>query len=63
MKIWECKIGEALDAELPPGADAPLREAVRLAYIQLVGRPPDYLFTGWGSTLTDTERSVVEMQK
>lgn len=30
-KIWDCKIGECDDADLPPGSDLPMREAVAKA--------------------------------
>ena len=59
MKIWSCKIGEIY--ELPSGgADAPMREAVRRAYIEITGKEPDFCFSGWGAELTVNEREVVE---
>lgn len=56
MKIWSCKIGEIED--VPYGADSPMRQAVQKAYFDLVGKEPDFIFSGWGATLTDSERAV-----
>jgi len=55
--IWECKIGRAED--LPRGADAPLRQAVEAAYLELTGRRADFCFSGWGAVLTDAEQEAV----
>ena len=60
MAIWDCKIGEIDAADLPPGADAPMREAVKRAYRELTGREPRFLFSGWGAELDDVERALVE---
>lgn len=57
--VWGCKIGEADRTKLPDGADAPLREAVEAAYVEIVGSPPAFLFSGWGYGLTGTEEEVV----
>lgn len=57
--VWECKIGFADDAALPPGADLPLRRAVRDAYVALTDTEPTFLFSGWGAQLTFTEREIV----
>jgi hypothetical protein len=57
QKIWDCKIGFAV--ELPDGADAPLRRAIRDAYMELTGKEPDFIFSGWGAELTDAEAAVV----
>lgn len=59
-KIWSCKIGEVEDESLPPGADLPMREAIRRAYVEITGHAPDFIFSGWGAELTDSERAVVE---
>lgn len=59
-KVWECKIGEPGDEELPPGADGPMRSAVEQAYQELVGRPADFAFSGWGGRLTEVQRAVHE---
>lgn len=57
-KIWECKIGECDPHDLPRGADAPMREAIRKAYIKIVGKEPAFIFSGWGGDLTDIERDI-----
>ena len=59
-KIWTCKIGEVEDDVLPPAADAPMREAVARAYRKITGRADDFIFSGWGGSLTEPERAVVE---
>lgn len=56
--IWGCKIGEA--DELPDGSDAPMREAVIRAYKLMTGKEPEFTFSGWGASLDETERAVVE---
>lgn len=58
-KIWDCKIGFANEAELPDGADAPMREAVRRAYLELTGWEPEFIFSGWGGQLTASEQRSV----
>ena len=57
MRTWECKIGEI--ENLPDGADAPMRQAIREAYIKLTGKEPDFIFSGWAGALTPSERSLV----
>lgn len=61
-KVWTCKIGFVEDADLPDGADAPLRAAVREAYVRLTGQFPNFIFSGWGGKLTDAEISVLDRQ-
>jgi len=58
MKIWTCKIGE-IDFD-QHGADAPMRRAVREAYIKVTGEDPAFIFSGWGGELTDAERADVD---
>lgn len=43
---------------LPDGADGPMRNAVRNAYLQMAKVPPDYFFSGWGGRLTAAETGV-----
>lgn len=62
-KIWDCKIGEALEGDLEVGADFPMRQAIKAAYIKLVGREPDFLFSGWAGELTDSERWALNPDK
>lgn len=57
-RIWFCKIGEA--ALIPAGADAPMRQAVAMAYKELTGEDAKFCFSGWGGELTEPERAVVE---
>lgn len=58
--VWECKIGYS--GPLPVGADAPMREAVRRAFVELTGLEPSFLFSGWGGSLTKSEKSVIAHQ-
>ena len=58
--IWTCKIGEMNRRELPDGADNPMRRAVAQAYRELTGEDPAFIFSGWGGTLTEIERNIVE---
>ena len=59
MKVWECKIGGCDDSCLPPGSDSPMREAIKIAYKELTGKDCDFIFSGWGSELTEYERAIV----
>lgn len=62
-KIWTCKIGELPREEWETqegGQDAPMRQAVRRAYIEVTGKEPDYIFSGWAGALTEGERACVE---
>lgn len=56
--IWYCKIGEGRPQV--NGADFPMRMAVREAYADITGQAPDFIFSGWGASLTESERAVVE---
>lgn len=58
--IWECKIGQADWDKLPMGADAPMRNAVYRAYYELTGHHPEYCFSGWDGSLTDSEKASVD---
>ena len=58
MRIWSCKIGQA--ANLPRGADLPMRDAVRDEYVKITGVEPAFLFSGWDASLTEWERTSVE---
>ena len=60
MEIWGCKIGEVDASKLPSGADAPMRQAIAKAYFELTGEHPKFCFSGWGETLTESERAAVE---
>jgi hypothetical protein len=58
--IWTCKVGALPRGLLPKGSDAPMRRAVVLAYLQLVGFAPDFSFSGWDGRLTEGEQAVVD---
>lgn len=47
-RVWDCQVGWASEEKLSPGADAPMRVAVREAFEKLVGRSPDFCASGWG---------------
>ena len=63
MKVWECKVVLPDDAELPDGADQPMREAVRGAVEKMTGRLPTDIFSGWGGCLTAVELEIVGNKK
>jgi hypothetical protein len=58
-KIWKCKIGGEC-GELRHGADLPMRDAIALAFKEITGREPQFIFSGWGAELTEGERAVHE---
>lgn len=60
MRMWSCMIGEVPNEALPDGSDAPMRQAVRRAYIELTGHHDVFLFSGWGDQLDESHRAVVE---
>jgi hypothetical protein len=60
LKTWYCKIGEVSRDVLPKASDPPMRDAIELAYINITGQQPDFIFSGWGAELTEPERAVVE---
>lgn len=57
--VWECKIGYALDKELPKGADAPLRNAVENAFEKMTGDEADFVTSGWGAILAPGEEHEI----
>ena len=58
--VWACKIGFTDGNTLPSAADVPMRVAVEEAFFKLTGRYPDFIFSGWGETLTEGELAVLE---
>jgi hypothetical protein len=60
LRVWTCWIGETDQSNIPEGGDAPMRDAVAAAYYALTGRDDDFIFSGWGSTLPESYRAVVE---
>lgn len=59
-QIWFCKIGEVEDETLPMGSDYPMRRAVEKAYFELTGKMPEFIFSGWGGSLTESERAAAK---
>jgi hypothetical protein len=57
--IWFCKIG-GIGCDLPGGADAPMRNAIADAFREVTGVEAQFIFSGWGQELTESERAVVE---
>jgi len=47
------------DAELPDGADFPMRQAVRAACEEMTGQLPTDIFSGWGGSLDKIESELV----
>jgi hypothetical protein len=58
--IWTCKIGILGEANLPPAADWPMRQAVEAAFQRVVGLDADFAFSGWSGELDEVELAVVE---
>lgn len=58
--IWACKIGPADRGELPDGADGPMRRGAAATFFALTGQEADFIFSGWGATLDEAERAVLE---
>ena len=58
--VWECKIGWAPREKLPMGADFPMRQAIRNAFYQVTGVEAEFIFSGWGAELSESELAVVE---
>lgn len=58
-RIWTCTfVGES--DSMPNGSDGPMREAVAKAFRSMTGNPPVAIFSGWGGTLGERERAVIE---
>lgn len=62
-QIWYCKIGETDHLPKMNGADYPMRQAIRAAYLELTGEEPEFIFSGWGQVLTEGERACVDDDK
>lgn len=58
-KVWDCKIVVPIDIELPDGFDAPPRTAAIKA-VEEAGIEVLTCLSGWGGTLSDLEKDVVE---
>ena len=61
-QVWECKIVVSDEAELQNGADYPPRMAAITA-VERMGITVLGCFSGWGGTLTDTQKIVLEEVK
>jgi hypothetical protein len=59
-RVWTCKIGTRENFFSAHGADAPMRNAVTEAYRLVTGMDPQFLYSGWGGSLDDTERELEE---
>ena len=57
--VWTCKIGGPTSG-LPSAADGPMRNAIARAYKEVTGVAPQFVFSGWGGSLDECERAVVE---
>lgn len=62
-RVWFCKIGIQGDCALPNGADSPMRRAVQKAFFDVTGLDDQFCFSGWGGTLDEGERFVVEYEE
>lgn len=62
LTVWTCKIGWAHRDHLPSGSDGPMRAAVARAFKELTGYDDDFIFSGWGGTLTMVETAIVTKQ-
>jgi hypothetical protein len=58
-RIWTVKVGGRVPL-LPSESDPPMRAAVARAFEDVTGVVPEFTFSGWGGTLTEPERAVVE---
>ena len=58
--MWFCKIGVIGGAYLPSGADGPMRQAIVQAFKEITGQDAEFIFSGWGNSLSDVERAIVQ---
>lgn len=56
--VWHCRIGPG--APRADGADLPMRNAVRRAFIDVVGEEPAAIFSGWGEHFCESEVAAIE---
>lgn len=57
--VWDCQIGGIDRKALRPGSDAPLRQAVEAAFLDLTGKEAEFCFSGWGGKLTAVQLNIV----
>jgi hypothetical protein len=64
-EYWICIIGGTNSKNLPHGADAPLRSAVKIAFNKTIGHYDDNCWSGWGTekTKVDVLNAVWSMEK
>jgi hypothetical protein len=60
ITVFEIKIGVEDNVKLPDGADLPMRLAVGAAFAKVTGFGQDYLYSGWGASLTPDELNRLE---
>ena len=58
-RAWNCTIGVMGEVDLPPGADAPMRQAAERAFYELTGKHAEFNFSGWGAQLDRYQYDVV----
>lgn len=58
--VWSCKIGVIGKISLPPGSDTPMRDAIADAFREIAHKEPEFMFSGWGTELTEEERNIVK---
>ena len=63
--VWGCKIGIRAGTEvtLPAGADGPMRNAIEAAFLEITGLEAEFIFSGWGETLTELENDLLDESK
>lgn len=59
-QTWTCRIGTRAGVHVPPGGDAPMRDAVQSAFMALTGECAEACFSGWGDKFTESELAVIE---
>lgn len=60
FKVWTCKIGARWLADVPYGADGPMRCAIEKAFKEITGNNAEFCFSGWGGSLDKYELEIVE---
>lgn len=64
--VWYCKIGGEIPDEVweidgeYAANDQDMRPIVKKAYERRFGVEPEFVFSGWGQTLTESERAAAE---
>jgi hypothetical protein len=58
-RVWTCKLVVDADQPMPMGFDSIPRNAA-VGAVERAGFPVLSMFSGWGASLTDLERQIVE---